>query len=72
MLLLKMFQRKWLIATLIVFAGTLLCICLGIWQLDRLAQRRGFNAEFEAARTETVLDLNQTYLKTLPPWNGGL
>jgi surfeit locus 1 family protein len=59
MLLLKMFQRKWLIATLLVFAGTALCLRLGIWQLDRLAQRRAFNAAFEAARTETVLDLNQ-------------
>jgi cytochrome oxidase assembly protein ShyY1 len=34
MLLLKMFQPKWLIATLLVFAGTALCIRLGIWQLE--------------------------------------
>jgi surfeit locus 1 family protein len=59
MLLLKMFQRKWLIATLLVFAGTALCIRLGIWQLDRLAQRRAFNAQFETARAESVLDLNE-------------
>jgi len=54
-----MFQRKWLIATLLVFAGTALCIRLGIWQLDRLQQRRAFNAEFESARTEPALDLDQ-------------
>ena len=54
-----MFQRKWLVATLLVFAGTALCVRLGIWQLDRLQQRRAFNAQFEMARTEPVLDLNQ-------------
>ena len=59
MLLLKMFQPRWLIATLLVLAGTALCIRLGIWQLDRLEQRRAFNARFEAARSLPVLDLNQ-------------
>jgi surfeit locus 1 family protein len=54
-----MFQRKWLFLTLLVFAGTALCIRLGIWQLDRLEQRRAFNAQFEAARAQPVLDLNQ-------------
>jgi surfeit locus 1 family protein len=55
-----MFQRKWLFATLLVFAGTALCIRLGIWQLDRLEQRRAFNAQFESARAQPPLDLNQT------------
>jgi surfeit locus 1 family protein len=59
MFLLKMFQRKWLIPTLLVFAGTAFCIRLGIWQLDRLEQRRAFNAQFEWARAQPVLDLNQ-------------
>ena len=54
-----MFQRKWLIATLLVFAGTALCIRLGIWQLDRLEQRRAFNVQFDSARAESALDLNQ-------------
>ena len=58
MLLLKIFQRKWLIATLLVLAGTVLCIRLGFWQLDRLAQRRAFNIQFELARAEPALDLN--------------
>jgi surfeit locus 1 family protein len=58
MFLLRMFQRKWLLPTLLVFAGTALCICLGIWQLDRLEQRRAFNAQFESARAQPVLDLN--------------
>src|SRR5215207_7228204 len=59
MLLLKMFQRKWILATLLVLAGTALCIRLGIWQLDRLEQRREFNHQFESMRAMPVLDLNQ-------------
>lgn len=58
MLLLKMFTRKWILATLFVLAGTALCIRLGIWQLDRLAQRRVFNAQFVSARAMAPLDLN--------------
>jgi surfeit locus 1 family protein len=59
MLLLKMFQRKWLLPTLLVFAGTALCIRLGIWQLDRLEQRRLFNNQFQLARAQSALDLNR-------------
>ena len=59
MLLLKMFQRRWILATLLVLAGTAVCIRLGIWQLDRLEQRRAFNAQFESARAQSVLDLNE-------------
>jgi surfeit locus 1 family protein len=55
----NMFRRKWLLATLLVFAGTAVCIRLGIWQLDRLEQRRAFNAQFEAARALPALDLNK-------------
>jgi surfeit locus 1 family protein len=53
-----MFQRKWLIPTLLVVAGTAVCVRLGIWQLDRLEQRRSFNAQFMSARALSVLDLN--------------
>jgi len=60
-----MFGRKWLVATLLVFAGTALCIRLGIWQLDRLEQRRAFNAQFESARVQSVLDLNQEQPETI-------
>ena len=61
-----MFQRKWWLATLLVFAGTALCVRLGIWQLDRLQQRRAFNAQFESARADSVLDLNQDLPQDLP------
>ena len=53
-----MFSRKWLFTTLLVFAGTALCIRLGIWQLDRLDQRRAFNAQVLSMRALPALDLN--------------
>jgi surfeit locus 1 family protein len=53
-----MFQRNWLVATLLVVAGTALCVRLGIWQLDRLEQRRTFNSHFESMRSQPTLDLN--------------
>ncbi|HVF25036.1 MAG TPA: SURF1 family protein [Anaerolineales bacterium] len=59
MLLRKMFHRKWIITTLLVFLGTALCVRLGIWQLDRLEQRRAFNAQVEVMRALPMLNLDQ-------------
>ncbi len=58
MFLSNMFSRKWLFATLLVFLGTALCIRLGIWQLDRLDQRRAFNTQVETMRAMSPLNLN--------------
>jgi surfeit locus 1 family protein len=58
MIFLKMFSRRWLLTTLFVFLGTALCIRLGIWQLDRLEQRRAFNAQVISMRAAPLLDLN--------------
>jgi surfeit locus 1 family protein len=58
MLLRKYFSRTWWFATLFVFLGTALCIRLGIWQLDRLEQRREFNAQVISMRAMLTLDLN--------------
>lgn len=55
----SMFSRRWWFATLLVLIGTLVLIRLGIWQLDRLDTRRGFNAQVESSRSLTMLDLNQ-------------
>jgi surfeit locus 1 family protein len=57
-LLLKMFSFKWLFTTLLVVAGTGVCVRLGIWQLDRLEQRRAFNAQVTSMRASEPLDLN--------------
>lgn len=55
----RMVSRKWILTTILVFAGTALCVRLGIWQLDRLSQRRAFNAHYLAVRAESPLDLNR-------------
>ncbi len=59
MILKKMFTRAWLFATMLVFAGTALCIRLGIWQLARLEQRRAFNVQVESMRAAEALELDQ-------------
>lgn len=48
MLLRAMFSRRWLLTTLLVLLGGALCVRLGFWQLDRLEQRRAFNAHVQA------------------------
>ena len=48
MILRAMFSRQWFLTTLLVLAGGALCVRLGIWQLDRLQQRRAFNTHVEA------------------------
>jgi surfeit locus 1 family protein len=53
-----MFSRKWWFTSLFVLLGTALCVRLGIWQLDRLDQRRAFNAQVESMRAMSPLDLN--------------
>ena len=58
MFLLELFSRKWWLSTLVVIAAAAVMIRLGIWQLDRLEQRRAFNAQVELARKQPVLDLN--------------
>lgn len=56
-----MISRKWIITTIVVIIGSLICVRLGIWQLDRLAQRRAFNAHYRETSTLPALKL------TFPP-----
>ena len=58
---LKMFTGKWLLATLLVIAGTFVMIRLGFWQLDRLDQRRIFNAHVLEQTSQPLLDLNEAF-----------
>ncbi|MBV6395808.1 MAG: hypothetical protein HFACDABA_01390 [Anaerolineales bacterium] len=53
-----MFSREWILATALVLAGAAVCARLGVWQLDRLAQRRAFNAHVTSMRALPPLDLN--------------
>ena len=54
----QMFTRQWILATVLVLAGAALCARLGIWQLDRLDQRRAFNDQVTSMRALSPLDLN--------------
>ncbi len=50
---------RWIITTLLVIAAVGVMVRLGFWQLDRLEQRRAFNARVEAQINAAPLDLNQ-------------
>lgn len=57
-----LFGRQWWWTTLIVVVAIGVMIRLGIWQLDRLEQRRAFNARVSAQLTQPVLALRGTAL----------
>ncbi len=58
-LLRQLFSRRWLGGTLLVLAAAALFVRLGVWQLDRLAERRGQNEALRAALDAAPLDLAQ-------------
>ena len=55
----SMFSKRWIFTTGLVVVGTLVLGRLGVWQLDRLEQRRAFNTQVSAAFAMPKLDLNQ-------------
>lgn len=61
--LLRLFSRRWLLATLLVLLAAAGMVRLGLWQLDRLAQRRAFNARVLAQVSQPVLELQGTALE---------
>lgn len=58
LVVLQMFSRRWILATVLVVIGVAVNVRLGIWQLDRLAQRRSFNARVLAQINQPVLKLD--------------
>jgi surfeit locus 1 family protein len=58
MTLLRLLSRKWILTTVLVIAGAAVCARLGIWQLDRLQQRRAFNSHVLAMRAMPPADLS--------------
>ncbi|MCK4900506.1 MAG: SURF1 family protein [Anaerolineales bacterium] len=60
--LLRMFSRRWLLATILVVIAVGVMARLGIWQLDRLQQRRAFNERVLAQIEQPRLDLNSEVL----------
>lgn len=55
-----MVSRKWIITTILVIIGSLVCVRLGIWQLDRLNQRRAFNTHYRETSTLPMLEITIT------------
>jgi surfeit locus 1 family protein len=52
-----LFARDRLLGTLVILVAGAICVRLGVWQLDRLAQRRDFNHHVLAAQEMAPLDL---------------
>lgn len=52
-----LFTRRWIFATLLVIAAVGVMVRLGIWQLERLAQRKAFNARVTEQIEEPPLEL---------------
>lgn len=60
MRLARILSRAWIATTLLALAGAAVCVRLGIWQLDRLAQRQAFNSHVLAMRALPILQLPST------------
>jgi surfeit locus 1 family protein len=56
---LRLLSRQWILTTLLVILAMGVMARLGIWQLDRLEQRRAFNARVQAQLDQPALELAQ-------------
>ena len=63
-MLTRPFSRRWLLATALVLLAAAVMVRLGIWQLDRLEQRRAFNARVSEQQEAQplVLDADTIHL----------
>jgi surfeit locus 1 family protein len=53
----RLFNFKWILTTIMVLIGAAVCVRLGFWQLDRLSQRRAFNAHYILMNSLDPIDL---------------
>lgn len=53
----RLLGPKWIVLHVTVLVAVVVTINLGLWQLDRLDERRTFNAEVSARTTESVTGL---------------
>jgi surfeit locus 1 family protein len=61
-MILKVFSRRWLLASVLVLAAAAVMVRLGFWQLDRLEWRKSFNARVEEQIAAAPLELNASNL----------
>jgi surfeit locus 1 family protein len=64
----KMFTRQWILITILIIVAALVCVRLGIWQLDRLAETRAFNAHIYSVRAMQPLNLPASDDLTTMEW----
>ncbi len=64
MIIERLFSRQWWKTTIFVLIAVAVMIRLGIWQLDRLEQRRTFNTRVEAQLAENPLELSAQNLES--------
>ena len=57
MFILKIFSKKWILFTFLVAAIMAMFVWLGFWQLDRLEQKRTYNATLSERWRQAPLDL---------------
>jgi surfeit locus 1 family protein len=57
-----LFGRRWWKTTVVVLIALAVMVRLGIWQLDRLEQRRAFNARVQAQLDQPPLNLSDRIL----------
>ena len=64
-----LFSRRYILVTLLVVAAMAVMARLGVWQLDRLAERRAANAQLMAVLTSSTIFVNDdlTALAGQPP-----
>ena len=58
----RLFSRQWWKSTILVIAAAAVMVWLGFWQLDRLEQRKAFNARVAAQLAESPLELTNQNL----------
>ena len=60
----EIFSRRWLLASVLVLAAATVMVRLGIWQLDRMAQRQVFNARVQQQLSADPLILDEHSLES--------
>jgi surfeit locus 1 family protein len=62
----ELLRPRWILTTLLVLAAAAVMVRLGFWQLDRLEQRRAYNAQVRLGMSLAPLDLNTGIPRDLP------
>jgi len=61
-MILRIFSRRWLLASVLVLAAAAVMIRLGIWQLDRMEWRQTFNDRVREQMNTALLELDESNL----------